>query len=146
MAWVTAVAQIRSLVQEPPYATGAAEKAIYIYTHMYIYIITSENIQKFLIELNPHLVYSPTISFLSIYPREIQTYFLKEASISIFFFFYSLTRGIWKFPVKGQVGATAAGLHHIHSNAGSESHLQPTTICHTLWQRLVLNPLIKARD
>ena len=27
---------------------------------------------------------------------------------------------------KGQIGATAAGLHHSHSNAGSEQCLQPT--------------------
>ena len=27
---------------------------------------------------------------------------------------------------RGSIGATAAGLHHSHSNAGSESHLQPT--------------------
>ena len=27
---------------------------------------------------------------------------------------------------RGQIGAVATGLHHSHSNAGSESHLQPT--------------------
>ena len=27
---------------------------------------------------------------------------------------------------RGQIGAVAAGLHHSRSNAGSESHLQPT--------------------
>ena len=27
---------------------------------------------------------------------------------------------------RGPIGAIAAGLHHSHSNAGSESHLQPT--------------------
>ena len=28
---------------------------------------------------------------------------------------------------RGQIGATAAGLHHSHNNAGSEPHLQPTS-------------------
>ena len=27
---------------------------------------------------------------------------------------------------RGQIGATAAGLHHSHSHAGSEQHLWPT--------------------
>jgi len=27
---------------------------------------------------------------------------------------------------RGQIGATAAGLHHSHSNAESEPHLRPT--------------------
>ena len=27
---------------------------------------------------------------------------------------------------RGQIGAAAAGLHHSHSNAKSELHLQPT--------------------
>ena len=27
---------------------------------------------------------------------------------------------------RGQIGAVAADLHHSHSNAGSEPHLQPT--------------------
>ena len=28
---------------------------------------------------------------------------------------------------RGQIGATAAGLHHSHSNAESELHLRPTS-------------------
>ena len=27
---------------------------------------------------------------------------------------------------RGQIGAVAVGLHHSHSNSGSEPHLQPT--------------------
>ena len=27
---------------------------------------------------------------------------------------------------RGQIGAAAAGLHHIHSNAGSDPRLRPT--------------------
>ena len=31
---------------------------------------------------------------------------------------------------RGRFGAIAAGLHHSHSNAGSEPSLRPTTIAH----------------
>ena len=31
------------------------------------------------------------------------------------------------FQARGQIGAVATGLHHSHSNARSQSHLQPTT-------------------
>ena len=31
---------------------------------------------------------------------------------------------------RGQIGAIAAGLHHSHSNTGSEPHLQPTPKAH----------------
>ena len=44
---------------------------------------------------------------------------------------------------RGQIGAVAAGLHHGHSNAGSEPGLRPTL---QLTATLILNPLIKARD
>ena len=30
------------------------------------------------------------------------------------------------FQARGRIGAVAAGLRYIHSNAGSEMHLQPT--------------------
>ena len=40
---------------------------------------------------------------------------------------------------RGRIGATATGLYHSHSNAGSELCLWPT-------QRWILNPLSKARD
>ena len=39
------------------------------------------------------------------------------------------------------IGAAAAGLHHSHSNAGSELHLQPTPQLHQ-----ILNPLNEARN
>ena len=42
-----------------------------------------------------------------------------------FFFFKGWTRSIWKFP-KGRIEATAAGLHHSHSNNRSELCLRPT--------------------
>ena len=45
---------------------------------------------------------------------------------------------------RGRIRATAASLHHSHSNAGSESH-----ICdphHSSWQCHILKPLSEARD
>ena len=45
---------------------------------------------------------------------------------------------------RGPIGATAAGLCHSHSNAGSEPHLLPTQ--QLLWQCRILNPLSEARD
>ena len=39
-----------------------------------------------------------------------------------------------------QIGASAAGLYHSHSNAGSELHLQPML---QLWQCQILTPLIR---
>ena len=46
------------------------------------------------------------------------------------------------FQVKDQIGATPAGLHHSHSNAGSEPRLRPTP--QLTYQ--IFNPLSKARD
>ena len=45
-----------------------------------------------------------------------------------FFFFFLLTATLeadGNSPARGQIGA--ACLHHKHSNAGSDSHLQPMT-------------------
>ena len=39
---------------------------------------------------------------------------------------------------RGLIGATAVGLHHSHSNAGSQLH--------SSWQCRILNPLSEARD
>ena len=36
------------------------------------------------------------------------------------------SRGIWRFPGWGLIGAVAADLHHTHSNLGSEPRLRPT--------------------
>ena len=43
----------------------------------------------------------------------------------------------------GLIGTTAAGLHHSHSNTGTEPHLR---LHHSSWQRWILNPLSEARD
>ena len=44
---------------------------------------------------------------------------------------------------RGQIRAAAAGLHHSHSNMGSEPRLQPTA---QPGQHGILNPLSRARD
>ena len=44
---------------------------------------------------------------------------------------------------RGQIGATAEGLRHSHSNAGSEPSLPPTP---QFMQPQILNPLREARD
>ena len=41
-------------------------------------------------------------------------------------YFEGRTCGIWRFPGQGPIAALAAGLHHSHSNAGSEPRLRPT--------------------
>ena len=43
-----------------------------------------------------------------------------------FFFFKAEPEAYGSSQAKGQIGATAAGLHHSHSHMGSEPHLQPT--------------------
>ena len=45
--------------------------------------------------------------------------------------------------VRDGIRATAAGLRHSHSKAGSEPCLRPTP---SSWQCQILNPLIKAGD
>ena len=46
---------------------------------------------------------------------------------------------------RGQIGAIAASLHHSHSNARSEPHLN-FHLYHSSWQHRILNPLSEARD
>jgi len=48
------------------------------------------------------------------------------------------------FQARGWFGAVAAGLHHSHSNSGSEACLW--SIHHSSWQHRILNPLSEARD
>ena len=43
----------------------------------------------------------------------------------------------------GGIEPVTAGLHHSHSNARSELHMD---LCHSLWQLWILNPLSGARD
>ena len=64
-----------------------------------------------------------------------------------FFFFFAFSRSTpaayGGSQARGRIGAIAAGLHHRHSDAGSE------LVCdlhHSSWQRWILNPLSEARD
>ena len=54
--------------------------------------------------------------------------FLPNLHLSFFFFLFWATPKayIWRFQARGQIGATAASLHHSHSKAGSKPSLQPT--------------------
>ena len=62
---------------------------------------------------------------------------------TLFFFFFCIFRAVpaacGGSQARGRTGATAAGLHHSHSNAGSEPCLSPTP--HSSQQRRTLNPL-----
>ena len=44
-----------------------------------------------------------------------------------FFFFMAAPMAYGGSQARGQMGAVFAGLHHGHSNTGSEQHLQPTS-------------------
>ena len=44
----------------------------------------------------------------------------------LFFAFWAVSRAYGSFQARGQIGTSAAGLHHSHSNAGSELRLRPT--------------------
>ena len=49
------------------------------------------------------------------------------AVTQLFFFFFRVAPvSHGDSQARGQIGAATAGLHHSHSNSGSESHLQPT--------------------
>ena len=52
--------------------------------------------------------------------------FLFLSFFSVFCLFRAASVAYAGSQAKGQIGAVAAGLHHSHSNAGSELHLQPT--------------------
>ena len=45
---------------------------------------------------------------------------------TILFFFRAVPEAYESFQGRGQIGDTAATLHHSHSNASSKPHLQPT--------------------
>ena len=64
----------------------------------------------------------------------------------IFFLFMATCVAYGSSQARGWIRASAASLHHSHSNTSSprsQLHLQPT---HGLWQHQIINPLIKARD
>ena len=49
-----------------------------------------------------------------------------RAIFSFFFLFRAAPTPYGSYQARGWIGATAADLHHSHSNMGSEPHLQPT--------------------
>ena len=59
------------------------------------------------------------------------------------FFFSPTSVAYGSSQARSQIGATAAGLCHSHSNARSEPHLP---LHHSSWQCQILNPLSQARD
>ena len=69
----------------------------------------------------PSLGCSPQRLSFCFYP-----YFILFLSFLSFFFFQGCTRGIWKFPARGLIGAVASGLCQKHSNTRSEPRLRPT--------------------
>ena len=59
----------------------------------------------------------------------------------VYFCLFRVTPTAYGGPqARGLIRAAAAGLHHSHSNTGSEPRLQPTR------QRWILNPLSEARE
>ena len=64
-----------------------------------------------------------------------------EQSSFFFFFFTAALVAYGSFQDRGQIGAAAAGLRHIHGNSSHVCHLY-----HTLQQCRILNPLSEARD
>jgi len=66
---------------------------------------------------------------LGIEPTPLQQPELLQVGF-FFFFFLCLFRATLvaygRSQARGQIGATAAGLHHSHSNAGSKPRLEPT--------------------
>ena len=61
----------------------------------------------------------------------------------LFFYFRACPMAYGGSQARGQIGASAAGLHHSHSKAGSEPSLQPTS---QLRQHRIPDPLSEARD
>ena len=70
-----------------------------------------------------------------------------QGTPSCFYFIFCLFRATLMAhggsQARGRIGATAAGLHHSHSNARSEPHLRPIP---QLTATRILNPLSEARD
>jgi len=68
--------------------------------------------------------------------QNLSTHSLSSSVLDYFLFIYLFILFFWLFstaPVayegsqaRGRIRATAAGLHHSHSNTGSEVRLQPT--------------------
>ena len=73
--------------------------------------------------------------------------YYSKSFTSLFFFFFCFYRvtpvAYGSSQARGWIGATAASLHHSHSNARSE----PVCDLHPIsWQRWIPNPMSEARD
>jgi len=71
----------------------------------------------------------------------IHTYIHSSFPFFSFLLFRAVPAAYGSSQARGPIRASAAGLHHSHSNMGSELHLH-----HSSWQRQILNPLREARD
>ena len=88
------------------------------------------------------------------YPPPLKPWLQLSATFIFLFLFFHYFRAAptayGSSQARDPVGATAAGLHHSHSNTGSGPYLQPTPrVCnlhHSSWQQQILNPLREARD
>ena len=70
-------------------------------------------------------------------------YLYTTNSLFLFCLFRATPGAYGSYSSRGQIGATAAGLHHSHSIAGSEPCLRQH---HSSQQHQILNPLTDARD
>ena len=59
------------------------------------------------------------------WPKDLSLLWLLEQCF-LFFLFRAAPTPYGSYQARGWIGATAADLHHSHSNMGSEPHLQPT--------------------
>ena len=62
--------------------------------------------------------------------------------LRLFCFIRSTSSEYGSSQARGQIGATAASLHHSHSNGGSELHCN---LHHSSWQRQIPDPQMEAR-
>uniref|UniRef100_A0A8D1ZL36 Uncharacterized protein n=1 Tax=Sus scrofa TaxID=9823 RepID=A0A8D1ZL36_PIG len=125
---------------------------IICYSLGYLYVIFQQTVdrQHALDTMNFDVIKSKPVRVTwsqhdpSLCKSEMSNKYIKfwDKSIYLFIYFYFL---LFKAtPVayggsqaKGQIRATAAGLHHSYSNAGFKMHLQPTP--HSSWHQ-ILNP------
>ena len=69
---------------------------------------------------------SPGNHFPFISPAKHRKLLYEFQKMFIYFLFKATFAAYGNSQARGQIGATAAGLYHGHSNSGSELHLQPT--------------------
>ena len=65
------------------------------------------------------------VSLKQMYTFEVEI-LIKDTFFFLFVFSRAAPEAYGGSQARGQIGATAAGLHHSHSNARSELHLRPT--------------------